>query len=308
MTCGIYKIENLINHKIYIGQSKTIEKRWKQEKERAFDKSAEEFSKTLCKAFRKYGIENFSFEIIEKCDTSLLNEKEMYWIDFYNSYFDGYNETKGGDGALWSGISLTYEQIKEIQKILETTSRTNKDIGQQFQVSENTICGINTGYYWYDSNINYPIRKRKKEILYCSNCGKQLSKNYKTNLCQKCYAIFQRKVPNRPLADELKEILLKNNGNFAAVGRLFGVNDNTIRKWCKGYNMPTHTPDYQTNKKIKIPSYPVAKIDIKTDKIIEIYSSSKEAESKNNSPGHIKAVCDGKRKTCNGFKWKYIKE
>ena len=308
MTCGIYKIENLINHKIYIGQSKTIEKRWRQEKERAFDKSSEEFSKTLYKAFRKHGIENFSFEIIEKCDASLLNEREVYWIGFYNSYFDGYNETKGGEGVLWFGISLTYEQVKEIQEILKTTNRTHKDIGQQFQVSENTICGINTGYYWYDSNINYPIRKTKKEILYCSNCGKQLSKNSKTNLCQKCYAISQRKVSNRPSADELKEILIENNGNFAAVGRLFNVKDNTIRKWCKGYNMPTHTPDYQVNKKVKALSYPVAKIDIKTNKIIEIYSSSKEAENKNNSPGHIKAVCDGKRKTCQGYKWKYIKK
>lgn len=50
-------------------------------------------------AIKKYGSENFHAEEIEECDNSLLNEREKYWINFYNSYSDGYNMTKGGEGG-----------------------------------------------------------------------------------------------------------------------------------------------------------------------------------------------------------------
>lgn len=90
MITGIYKIENLINHKIYIGQSIYIEKRW-------FDHihSKDEFA--IHKAFKKYGIENFSFQIVEQCDIDKLDEKENYWINFYQSLVpNGYNMIQGG--------------------------------------------------------------------------------------------------------------------------------------------------------------------------------------------------------------------
>lgn len=244
MICGIYKIENLVNHKVYIGQSKNIKLRWSKEKSKAFSKTSNEYNKTLSKAFRKYGIENFSFEILEECSSENLNEKEQYWIKEYNSYLEGYNETIGGEGTLWNGMSLTKEKVEEIQNLLKTTSQTNIEIAKNFNVSENTICGINTGYYWYNSNLKYPIRKPKRKIIeYCLKCGKQLS-NSKTGLCSQCYSISSRKV-ERPVAEELSNILYRKNGNFAEVARMFDVTDNTVRKWCKKYNLPYHSKDYQ---------------------------------------------------------------
>ena len=47
-------------------------------------------------AMFKDGVENFSFELLEKCDKNELNEREIYWIDFYRSQEHGYNMTKGG--------------------------------------------------------------------------------------------------------------------------------------------------------------------------------------------------------------------
>lgn len=47
---------------------------------------------------RKYGIENFSFEIIEECKKEELNDKEKYWINYFNTFFNGYNLTTGGQG------------------------------------------------------------------------------------------------------------------------------------------------------------------------------------------------------------------
>lgn len=91
--CGIYKITNKINQKCYIGQSVDIYNRWKKE----ISNSAEKYS--IQYALQKYGIENFTFEILETCFPEQLNDREQYWINHYNSYNNGYNETLGGDGV-----------------------------------------------------------------------------------------------------------------------------------------------------------------------------------------------------------------
>jgi group I intron endonuclease len=103
MSQGIYKITNLINNKCYIGKSSNIEERFKYHKQRYAE--AKEWNKLLYKAIRKYKIENFSFEIIEIIEDYTEqkgNEREKYWIAYYNSYCknEGYNETLGGDGGI----------------------------------------------------------------------------------------------------------------------------------------------------------------------------------------------------------------
>ena len=68
MSCGIYKITNKVNNHSYIGQSVNIENRWVDEKSRAFNPNSESYTSTLSKAFRKYGVDNFIFEIIALCE------------------------------------------------------------------------------------------------------------------------------------------------------------------------------------------------------------------------------------------------
>lgn len=307
--CGIYKITNLINGQCYIGQAVNIKKRWQDERTRAFNPNAIEYEYTRSKAFRKYGLENFSFEIIEECLKEQLDEREIYWIAYYDSYYHGYNETKGGSGRR-ANISLTDEQVKQIKDYLKNTDRTNADIAKEFSVGEGTISSINTGRTRYEDNTDYPIRKPKtKKKAYCENCGVELKDSH-SKLCLSCYALSLRKV-ERPTAEELKQILLNANGNFTAVGKQFGVNDNTIRKWCKAYNIPFHTSDYKISKSKKS-SQPVescksvAKLDVKTGEILEIYPSIYQAEQANGNTKHISQVCRGKRKTCQGFGWKFL--
>ena len=91
MSCGVYKITNLINNKIYVGQSVEIENRWEAEKNRCINFH-------LKQSFKKYGIDNFKFEILVECSKEVLDEIEIWYIDYYKSYDIkyGYNKTLGG--------------------------------------------------------------------------------------------------------------------------------------------------------------------------------------------------------------------
>lgn len=94
--CGIYKITNNINGKCYIGQSIDIQRRWYEHKNPYMWETHR--YKILYLAFAKYGVENFTFQIIENCERNKLDEREIYWIEQFNSYKKGYNMTKGGQG------------------------------------------------------------------------------------------------------------------------------------------------------------------------------------------------------------------
>ena len=77
-----------------------------------------ENKKPLYLAFQKYGLENFSFEIIEECEPEQLNLKEQYWIDYYDSYNNGYNMTSGGEtnyGDNHPGHKLTKQDVIDIR-------------------------------------------------------------------------------------------------------------------------------------------------------------------------------------------------
>ena len=94
---GIYKITNKLDNKCYIGQSIDIETRWKQH---IYEGKKLRHKYKFYLALNKYGAENFLFEVIEECslDTEILNNRERYWIEYYNSYEEGYNSTRGGQG------------------------------------------------------------------------------------------------------------------------------------------------------------------------------------------------------------------
>lgn len=244
---GIYKITNKINNKCYIGQSVDIYRRWNDEKRAAFNSTDRSYNYPLSCAFRKYGLEQFTFEIIEECSKSELNNKEIYWIDFYNSFYEGYNQTLGGEGS----ASIPKEKILGVINDLKTTDLYHKEIAEKWHISIETVQGINTGRYWFSEYENYPLQTQHKgqsrrgtqpKVWKCIDCGSIISKG--STRCAKCYAKTSRKV-SRPSKDELYNYLKQIKGNFSQAGRTYGVSDNAIRKWCKAYNIPSKSQEYK---------------------------------------------------------------
>ena len=87
---GIYKITNIENQMCYVGQSTNIADRWKQHIKRGIGAEAPTRNK-LYPAMLEVGVENFTFEIVEECDKSKLNEREDYWQEFFHAKDFGYS-------------------------------------------------------------------------------------------------------------------------------------------------------------------------------------------------------------------------
>lgn len=245
MTIGIYKITNLTNGHSYIGQSRNIEKRWINHKSAALNCADSCYNYPLQRAFRKYGFNNFTFEIIEQCEINMLNEREKYWIKYYAPV---YNQTIGGDYNIVPQ-KLTMAQVLEIQKILIEDSQGNvshTELAKAYGVHRDTIRDINVGRTWRNDNYSYPLHYSKFDAnnpikikeYFCIECGEKISKD--ADRCVKCASKMRRQV-NRPSREELKDLIYTQS--FLSIGRMYGVSDNTIRKWCKAEGLPSKSSD-----------------------------------------------------------------
>lgn len=236
--CGIYKITNLTSGKSYIGQSNNIPERWKKHRYASNLHSRYE----LYQDFAKYGLDNFDFSILCECSSEELDEKEIYWIAFYDTYYNGYNQTKGGSNSSHP-VKISEEDLEIIIKLLQESTLTQREIAELFEVGNDTISEINQGKSRYNENLTYPLRdnqKHKHSINYCKDCGAKIG--LESTYCIACSnrhkGYSQRKIPstNTPSREELK-ILLRTSP-FTKIGEQYGVSDNAVRKWCDKYGLP----------------------------------------------------------------------
>ena len=90
----IYKITNKINGKSYIGKTTfSIQKRFQEHLNDSLKERNEK--RPLYDAIRKYGKENFFISLVEECDINNLSSREIYWINYYDTFSNGYNATIG---------------------------------------------------------------------------------------------------------------------------------------------------------------------------------------------------------------------
>ena len=118
----IYKIVNDINQKVYIGKTEfSINKRFKEHCKDAFQYRTEK--RPLYSAMRKYGIEHFHIELIE--ETNSPEEREIYWIEQYRSFKNGYNATLGGDGRAYLDYDVLIAAYKKNPNISQISKLYN---------------------------------------------------------------------------------------------------------------------------------------------------------------------------------------
>lgn len=159
----IYKITNTLNDKVYIGQTiKTVQKRFTQHKNNS---NKEYFSQiVLYKAFNKYGIENFICEEIEEVPNEKLDEREKYWIEYYDSYFNGYNSTLGGRATQL--YNWDTDDIIEKYMILKSARAVAKEIGCDHSTIDRILNENGVKRFTPSQQQSKPLYFKKKDEIH----------------------------------------------------------------------------------------------------------------------------------------------
>jgi predicted DNA-binding protein YlxM (UPF0122 family) len=132
----IYIITNSINNKVYIGQTiQSLKERWQGHCRKAC--SIGEGNMLIKKAIFKYGKVNFKIEELEKCNLDILDEREIYYINLYDSYNNGYNLTKGGKCGS-KPLKLSSNQQKDCIDLYKL-GFSLRDIAKEYNVDKATI-------------------------------------------------------------------------------------------------------------------------------------------------------------------------
>lgn len=281
----IYKITNLINGKIYIGQTNNPKRREREHFRLNPSILEDNEGKILYNAMLKYGTQNFSFEIIEnKCED--YNEKEKFWIKELNTLKpNGYNMTEGGEeppifhGEKHPMATHNLEEIKKIKDLLANTKLSILEIAEQTNYSDSSIRRINSGILWYEENTVYPIRFEN------TNSFKQ------ERMENIIYDLLNSNLTQREIADK------------------YNVSRTTITAINRGQNFHQDDIDYPIRKQDQH-SKPIQMIDYQTGKIFLEFSSAAEAGRYLNLPKragtNIRKCANGEIKTAYGYIWKFI--
>lgn len=173
MRKSIYKITNILNNKSYIGQAINPEERFKRHCMNFGSRGGitHKDESIINNAILKYGKENFIFKILES-DIENYNEREKYWIKYYNTQKpNGYNITEGGEdpprlvGENNPHAKHKEKEIQEIKYLLKYSNLTMTEISKKFNYKTcATVSAINKGKSWFDKNEVYPLRNTIQRI------------------------------------------------------------------------------------------------------------------------------------------------
>lgn len=173
----IYLISNKINSKKYVGKTiRPIQVRWKEHLKDVHNPHKNH--NKLYRAMNKHGIDNFSVEILEEdVPNELLEEKERYYIKLFNSYYEGYNSTFGGEGESIVDIELLKELYllgKNFSEIAEITGYTRKTVSVRLRKEGmESPCKGSSGYL----NKGKPMLFNNQEFASLTLLAKYLRSN-----------------------------------------------------------------------------------------------------------------------------------
>lgn len=270
----IYKIQNIINHKLYIGKTLyTIQRRWKQHQ----NNSKKEYLKhiPLYAAIRKYGLENFTISIVEEVhDPKILSDRQQFWIEQYNTYFNGYNATKGGDGFLL----YDHNKIWNLWEDGFSIKQISKKIGCNDYVVRSVL-----------DNHNISTEERQKRgYVDGSSTAKQPVEQFDLNTGQ----VIQQ-------FSSLSEAARSINGDSSCISKACKGKYNSHKGYGWRYKgQPLNKKDFSKRS--------VNQIDLKTGAILNTYTSlSQAAKAINGDASYLSKVCRGVQKSSHGYGWQY---
>lgn len=276
----IYKITNLINNKIYIGQTRsTISNRWNQHVSAAFsNQKKKDYNFLLHKAIRKYGKDNFKIEIIEEVEESQnLDERESFWIHFYNSCIleeesMGYNMTYGGEGS----SKINKYQLHELWLL----GKGSVEIAKITGYADVSIRKNLESFSDYDKEINFA--RNTGNTVYCYNENGKLIKEYPSI----SYAARQVNIDPSSINKCCNKVKNSAGGYFWS----YSANEN-----------------FQPQKLKRRTKYKIAQLSL-SGEILHIYDSFSAAGRAMNKKQtkYIKECCDGIRESMYNYKWSYV--
>lgn len=314
---GIYKITAKHNGKVYIGQSNDIYTRWRSHWKQV-NRGDNDY---LHNCMRKYGKDNFEYEIIEECNQDIINEREKYWIQHYDSYNNGLNLTLGGEGV--KGKVFSYEEKEKMRNYAKNVGRSKpvlqidtagnivnewrscKEIGKTTDMLSTNIHDCLKHKGGYRLAYGYIWLYKEEYLNDGLNLDLYLSKNRDT-LCNRIYQIDKNNKKNVvKIWDDIHQIISENpNYKYSSIYSAC----NGQRKSMYGF-IWVYENNYTENEYVNAPTVldqPVNQYTYPDKQFIETYSSMHEVEQKTGiSFKLVSRVCRGERMQTHGFIFEY---
>ena len=251
---GIYKITNLINGHGYIGQAKDIYDRYNRH--HRYDYKSEKMQAyPLYQAFNKYGLDKFQIEVIELCDEKNLDQREIYWVEYYDTFNNGYNATKGGQFFSPSIHSpeteLKRQKTREKNKSLQAENHPRAKLtnAEVLQIRQRYIEGENIASIYNDYKTLYKNEGTFRRIV--------LGQTYKSvgNIPTKQDIRYTNAIFGAQQVIEMREKYYLQNKGLTELANEYNVSVSTIKSIVNREtykHIEDNIPDQRPRKKYRL--------------------------------------------------------
>lgn len=288
---GIYCAKNIVNEKVYVGKSVDIEKRWKGHKNGYNNPNSSQYISYFYNALRKYGFNSFEFSVLEECTEDKLSDREIFWINKFqsNNREYGYNTTDGGDGVTGYWDRPVY----------------------QYDLDGNFIQG-------YKSGADARRKTRILAINLCCNGGVKSAGGYmwsyeKHDKISKCIRNYRT---SKVYQYGLDGLYIASYDSILEASQITDTPYKKIIACLHSKTTPSRGGDFMWKKEFveSLPPYkknlkhsPVVQLTV-DGKVVSKYESAQSAQKATGVPNSlICKCCKGNIKTAHGYIWKYIK-